>query len=120
MKMKQSLYLTFFCLVFIFIIYLFALEREGTLARNNKVLKIQIDSLQIKLNAVNYQISYLDSLNKEMNSTAIFKIDSLKLVVFQKDSLMRFFNNEFLDTLQFRLEHLSSEGLQNLINLQKR
>ena len=86
------------------------------------------------------QVVVNDSLQADMNllevrmnliyTTSIFRIDSLKAVVGQKniliaqqDSLITNAQRDFqtfLDSLEYDLEHLSAQALQNLINIQKR
>ena len=87
-----------------------------------------------------HQVIVNDSLQAEINllgerldliyTTSIRKIDSLKNVIYRQNSLITeqdsIINNShrdfqvFLDSLEYDLEHLSNQALQNLINIQKR
>jgi hypothetical protein len=120
-------------IVSIFVIFIFSLFTglpffmedliAGNLVKENKILKLQVDSLQSRYDDLNYQVSYLDSLNREILRTSISKIDSLKNVIPAKDSIIANSQRDFilfLDSLEYKLENLSQSGLQNLINLQNR
>ena len=81
------------------------------------------DSLRSKIDLLKERIDLI-------YNTSIWKIDSLKNIIDQKDAFIiqqdSIITNAsrdfqvFLDSLEYDLEHLSDQALENLINIQKR
>lgn len=100
---------------------------ESTSAEQYKIKYEQqlivTDSLQITITKLQQIVSTITIRTDSIYRVSSNKIDSLKLVVVRKDSLISFHNtnvNLMLRSIQTGLENLSASSLQYLISIQKK
>jgi hypothetical protein len=93
---------------------------NSSLRSQNTILQVQNDSLLVKINHLNDLVIGLNKTIQAIYLEATIKIDSLKNVVANQDSIRDSETIIMLQSIENGLENLSDQGLNYLIEMRKK